>query len=174
MSSRIRVRLALICVLVLPPIAPSASAGSCESRGQPYETERATVHALAACYAARSADEDREYFAAIFRMPDGFVFAVGVGGQHQDLVTLRFDRLEGETLVALWHTHGAGGVHRNLFSPTDTALVRQVGVPFYLTDPTGRLRVFRPGDRPRAPLNRTSARPPVGSAMGSVLVANID
>ena len=181
MSSRRRARcLAASSIVSLLVFAPSALADrdttpGCETRGHTYSSEIAAIHALATCYATRSADEDREYFAAILRGTEGFVFVVGVGHQHTDEVSLRFDRLPGEAFVALWHTHGRDGVNRELFSPTDTALVKQVGVPFYLTDPKGRLRVFRPGDKLHAPpRGRSTVRPPLGAATGTILVANID
>jgi hypothetical protein len=180
-SSRTRVRcLAASSILVFLLAAPAAFADrdatpDCETRAHTYSSELAAIHALTTCYTVRSANEDREYFAAILRGADGFVFVVVVGHQHTDEVSLRFDRLPGEAFVALWHTHGADGVNRELFSPTDTALVKQVGVPFYLTDPKGRLRVFRPGDKLHAPpRGRSTVRPPLGAATGTMLVANID
>jgi hypothetical protein len=146
----------------------------CTSRDRSFATELATLHALSACYAAHSADEDREYFAAILRNPDGFVFVVDAGRHGVDEVSLRFTPLRGEVFVALWHTHGARGLNRELFSPTDTALVKRMRVPFYLTDPKGVLRVFRPGDRVRAPRrDRSTVRAPSGAATGTVLAANI-
>ena len=78
----------------------------------------------------------------ILRNSDGFVFVVEAGRHGIDEVSLRFTPLRGEVFVALWHTHGARGLHRELFSPTDTALVKRMRVPFYLTDPKGVLRVF--------------------------------
>jgi hypothetical protein len=122
--------------------------------------------------AQRSAKEDREYFAAILRAADGFVFVVGAGEKGVDRFSLRFGRLGGETFVAIWHTHGAQGRHRELFSPADTALVAQMGVPFYLTDPYGSLRLFRPGDRAHVFKDRNSTtRPPYGAAAGTALLA---
>ena len=181
MSNRIRARyLAATSVLALLLVSPSSFAErdatpSCETRSRTFATELATVYALSTCYAARSADEDREYFAAIMRAADGFVFVVGAGNQGADRVSLRIKRLKGEAFVALWHTHGAHGLHRELFSPTDTALVEQMRVPFYLADPYGSVRVFRPGDDARAFKDRRSTqRPPRGAAEGTALPADID
>jgi hypothetical protein len=180
MSSRTRAHhFAAISVLVLMSFSPSSFAdrdpnGDCETRSQTFATELATVHALSQCYATLSAKEDREYFAAILQAADGFVFVVGAGTHHKDQISLRIGRLQGETFVALWHTHGAKGPNREFFSPTDTALVKQVGVPFYLVDPNGDLHVFRPGDPLRAPpKDRTTGRAPFGAAMGTVLAANM-
>lgn len=173
-------RLASASVVALLLLCPLAFADrdakpDCMSRERTFVTELDILQALSTCYAARSADEDREYFAAILRTAAGYVFVVDPGMHGVDEVSLRFTPLAGETFVALWHTHGAGGLHRDFFSPTDTALVKQLRVPFYLTDPKGRLRVFRPGDHMRAPpRDRSTLRPPFGAAMGTVLAANLD
>ena len=179
MSSRIRAHcFAAVSVLVLMPFSPSSFADrdpDCETRSRTFGTELAAVHALSQCYATLSAKEDREYFAAIIQSADGFVFIVGAGIHHKDQISLRIGRLSGETFVALWHTHGARGPNREFFSPTDTALVKQVGVPFYLMDPNGDLHVLRPGDPLRAPpKDRTSGHAPFGAAMGTVLAANMN
>jgi hypothetical protein len=170
------IRAALVTLLFFcchPSFADRGTPPGCGSRERTFATELEILHALSTCYAERSADEDREYFAAILRRADGWVFVVDVGGRGVDQVSLRFTPLDGEVFVALWHTHGAGGVHRDFFSPTDTSLVQQLRVPFYLTDPKGRLRVFRPGDRMRAPpRDRSTVRAPFGAATGTVLAAN--
>jgi hypothetical protein len=141
---------------------------SCTTRGHLFDTELAAALALGSCYGARSAAEDREYMAAILRLDAGYRIVVTPGEPRHGRVTLRFPRYRGETLAALWHTHGTGGSHRHLFSPEDTALATAVGVPFYLSDPQGRLRVFRPGDRARLRWDRTTVRPPFGSAPGTL------
>jgi hypothetical protein len=163
------------CLSCLPSFADRGTSFGCDSRERTFATELAILHALSTCYAERSANEDREYFAAILRRAGGYVFVVDAGGHGVDQVSLRFTPLDGEVFIALWHTHGAGGVHREFFSPTDTALARQLRVPFYLTDPKGALRVFRPGDRMRAPpRGRSTVRPPFGAAIGTVLATNFD
>ena len=60
-------------------------------------------------------------------------------------VAIRVEK--GSQLVALWHTHGAPHRTRAYFSDVDTDLVEAMGLPLYLADPGGNLRVFRPGDR---------------------------
>jgi hypothetical protein len=173
-------RLAAISVLALPPFTPYCFADrdanlGCETRSRTFATQLDAVYALSTCYAERSVDEDREYFAAILRTADGYLFVVGAGSLGVDQVSLRFERRAGETFVAAWHTHGAHGPYRELFSPTDTALVKRVGVPFYLTDPNGNVRVFRPGDYARVPKDRlTMRRPPSGAAAGTLLASKFD
>lgn len=171
-------RLTAASMLVLLSVSPLSLAdpiaSDCESRNQTFATELAILQALSSCYAARSAEEDREYFAAILRVAEGFVFVVDAGRHGVDQVSLRFTPGNGETFIAMWHTHGAQGLHRNFFSPTDTALVKRTCVPFYLTDPSGRLRVFRPGDPVRSPpRDRSKLRAPMGAAVGTVLIADV-
>lgn len=151
------------------PHAPIGDGLACEPRQQLFSDELAAVMMLGACYNARSADEDREYLAAILTASDGYRFVVqpATAGAHQ--VRLRFHRLPGEVLVALWHTHGRPGVHRQLFSPRDTQLAASLDVPFYLSDPWGALRIFRPGDRARTRLRERGSRSPRGSSPGSIV-----
>lgn len=163
----------LVLVLVSARSFAEPAPPDCESRNRTFATELAILQTLSTCYATRSADEDREYFAAILRAADGFVFVVDAGRHGVDEVSLRFTPKHGEVFVALWHTHGAQGLLRDFFSPTDTALVKRLCVPFYLTSPSGDLRVFRPGDPVRSPpRNRATVRPPTGAAVGTVLVAD--
>lgn len=89
--------------------------------------------------------EDAEYVGAVLRDPAGSItFTQGNGEPGQDRVTFRIQRPSDTELVGLWHTHGAHGPTRAVFSPTDAALVRQTGLPFYLITPQGEIRVLRP------------------------------
>ena len=96
-------------------------------------------------YHLRSANEDREYMGGILERNGIFTFTVTAGNRRKDEVTARIPVPEGARLVGLWHTHGSPHHSRNFFSEVDTQLVGLMGVPFYLTDPSGRLRVFEPG-----------------------------
>ena len=142
---------------------------ACATREGLFADELAAVATLSACYTAPSAHEDREYIAAILKQKDGYRFVVQPAEAGADQVRLRFQRHPEEILVALWHTHGKAGAHRHLFSPGDTALVAQMAVPFYLSDPWGTLRVFSPGDAPRRRLRESGLRAPRGSTPGTVL-----
>jgi len=50
-------------------------------------------------------------------------------------------------IVGFWHTRGAPGVTRKLFSDMDTKLANSYGLPMFVADHTGKLKVFEPGDR---------------------------
>jgi hypothetical protein len=117
---------------------------------------------------------DREHVGGVLQGPDGeFRFTHGVAPVNRDRVRFRIPVPDDHELIAFWHTHGAPGHHRELFSPDDAALVRETGLPFFLIDPAGTLRVLHP-DAPHrmaaagwAP--RSRLRPPVGSARGAVV-----
>lgn len=88
---------------------------------------------------------DREYVGGIFQHADGsFGFSYGRGHSGQDQVRFRVQVHAGTEIVGFWHTHGAHGPGRTLFSPVDAELVRQTGLPFYLITPAGEIRVLRP------------------------------
>ncbi len=95
----------------------------------------------------RSASEDREYMGGIIKSEDTYTFTVTAGVRKSDSVTARIVIPVNSQLVGLWHTHGSPHYSRSFFSEVDTQLVESMGVPFYLTDPEGRLSVYRPGDR---------------------------
>lgn len=76
-----------------------------------------------------------------------FTFTVSRGSKRSDTVTARIPVPKDSRLVGFWHTHGSPHYSRHFFSEVDTQLVETMGVPFYLTDPRGTLRVFRPGDK---------------------------
>ena len=121
----------------------------------------------------KSIRTDTEYVGAVLRTADGsYEFTQGHGKPGQDRVSFRIQRPKEARIVALWHTHGAHGPARSIFSPTDAELVRQTKLPFYLITPDGEVRVLRPehiGDR-RFTFSRlekgTMARLPRGSHPG--------
>ena len=96
-------------------------------------------------YHRLSVIEDREYMGGIVERNGIFTYTVTSGKRRKDKVTARILIPEGARLVGLWHTHGSPHHSRKFFSAVDTQLVRLMGVPFFLTDPAGRLRVFEPG-----------------------------
>lgn len=107
----------------------------------------------------RSLAEDVEFVGAVLRRDDGqFAFTQGRGLPGQDQVTFRIRRPEDAEIVGLWHTHGAHGPARAVFSPTDAELVRQTGLPFYLITPEGEVRVLRPEHVAGAKRSAWSAR----------------
>lgn len=72
---------------------------------------------------------------------------------------------------AFWHTHGSMKPERNYFSEIDTQIANKLKRPIFLSDPSGALRVFNPGDSVfrstvRVPGGR-GARVPRGSGEGT-------
>jgi hypothetical protein len=116
-----------------------------------FESELQAVQHASNLYNPASVREDREYMGVIFRHSAhvGFLFGytVGAGEAGHDTVSVRARIPPGSEIVAFWHTHGAGHWTRQYFSPTDTRLARDWGVPFYMAAADGQLRVYRPGRR---------------------------
>jgi hypothetical protein len=105
-----------------------------------------------------SVREDREHMGGVFALASragGYVYSHGVGRRGRDALTIRLRVPAGASLVAIWHTHGAPGAERRLFSPEDTRLAEALGVPIYLALPDGSLRVFAAGD-PKLPRSRAA------------------
>ena len=118
-----------------------------------------------------SIERDTEFVGAVLRAEDGsYEFTQGRGLPGQDRVTFRIQRPSDTEIVGLWHTHGAHGPTRSVFSPTDAELVRQTGLPFYLITPDGEVRVLRPEYLTRSfrgsRLKGSMARLPRGSHPG--------
>lgn len=110
-----------------------------------FSSERTALSEVAAEVGADSIASDVEYVGALYRADVGLRVNVGRGCPGEDGFTIRLPVPEGHTLIAFWHTHGAPGAHRALFSPEDFALVAAQRRPFYLITPAGELRVLRPG-----------------------------
>lgn len=134
-----------------------------------YETVEHAVMVLSQCYLRRSVHGNREYMAALISDGDAIATVVKRGRRGRDHtgITIRLKR--GQALVALWHVHGSNGVERSLFSPADAAVVKQLQVPFFLTDPTGFVWQLDPYDTsPASPRHdrMTALRAPPGSVEG--------
>lgn len=112
-----------------------------------YVSEQAAVVAAVNRYNPDSIKQDREYMGAIYQCDDGYGYSVGAGKAGAGNVTVKLRTPKGCTTKALWHTHGAAHAHHKYFSDTDTDLVKRTGLPFYMADYTGSLRIFEPGDR---------------------------
>lgn len=98
-------------------------------------------------YFSMSARQDREYMGGILEHSDNYSYTVTKGARGGDKVRAKIQIPNGSRLVALWHTHGSPHYSRIYFSKVDTQLVETMGLPFFLTDPEGSLRVLRPGDK---------------------------
>ncbi|BFM08098.1 DUF4329 domain-containing protein [Halioxenophilus aromaticivorans] len=128
-----------------------ASAGQAatvaELANEVFVSETAAVTAAANRYNPQSIAQDKEYMGAVYQCEEGHRYSVGAGKVGAGNVTVTLRTPQGCKTVALWHTHGAEHRSHKYFSDIDTRLVEQVGLPFYMADYTGSLRVFEPGDR---------------------------
>lgn len=117
-----------------------------------FTSERKAVEAAVSRFNPYSVREDREYLGAVVKLDasvneSAFRYLVARGKPGQDRVRIQLPIPKRAEIVAFWHTHGAHGPNRHLFSGSDTRLVRKTGKPFYMADANGNLRVFRPGQR---------------------------
>jgi hypothetical protein len=111
-----------------------------------YPSAEAAAHAAGRLYYQQSASEDREFIGGIIRFGVRYTYTVTAGDRGADQVRTTLRLPSGSALVAVWHTHGSPHSSRKYFSAVDTKLVTRLGLPFYLMDPSGKLRVFSPGD----------------------------
>ncbi|MFK7734284.1 MAG: DUF4329 domain-containing protein [Pseudomonadales bacterium] len=146
-----------------------------------FASERQAVEAAVNRFNPYSVREDREYLGAVveLRAPadePAYRYLVARGRPGQDRVSIQLPIPKGAEIVAFWHTHGAHGPNRHLFSGSDTSLVRKTGKPFYMADAKGNLRVFRPGQRLLSAglQHRLGLSAGRGYAEGELLVSAID
>ncbi len=145
---------------------------ACAPAEEYFPSVDAAVSALSQCYLQRSVLQDREYIAGILEKDGLYQVTIVTGISGKDDVRIRIKPTENQLLVALWHTHGDHGLAREFFSPTDSAVVKRLQLPFYLTDPDGVIRRLDPGAkvyRIGKRLAGTSMRIPPGSAKGIVV-----
>lgn len=89
---------------------------------------------------------NREHVGGILVCTDGrTLFTHGVGDPDKAPVPFSVPRPSHCQLEALWHTHGARGDFKTMFSAADTHSSNSIGRPIYMVDHTGTLRVFEPG-----------------------------
>ncbi len=126
-------------------------------------------------YNPQSIREDREFMGAIFQQningESRFGYTIGSGDPHRDRITVRFRLPQGSKMVAIWHTHGSAHWSRRYFSSTDTRLAETIGLPVYLANGQGELRVFEPGERRLSHMQarRLGLGDQAGSAKGELL-----
>lgn len=156
-------------------VSDSWSAGKRDNCAPPtarYHSVEQAVMVLSQCYLRQSVRGNREYMAALISDGEAVITIVKRGRRGRDHVDMTFRLKRGQALVALWHVHGSSGLERSVFSPTDVAVVKQLQVPSYLTDPTGFIWRLDPHDMSRSnpAYNRiTALRPPPGSAVGDAI-----
>jgi len=127
--------------------------GDCNVESQAFPCIEAAVYVLSISYHQRSIREDREYIAAIFEENCAYRVTVQAGSPGEAKVRMKIRPKKSQTLVALWHTHGAPAPLSEWYSATDSKTVRTTGLPFYLTTPRGKIKVL---DQSRVNLGRNS------------------
>ena len=155
---------ATIVTLIMTLLWAAAAAGaqaathSCSTAGHSAGTHGyfASIEQAVAAAADRfnpySIRDDREYMGVVLRhkhaaATTGFTYTVTAGDAGKDSITLKLLLPRDYEIVAFWHTHGAEHWSRKYFSDTDTRLAKRWGVPIYLADFSGILRVYQPGAR---------------------------
>tara|TARA_R110002073_G_scaffold212558_2_gene372880 strand:- start:178 stop:741 length:564 start_codon:yes stop_codon:yes gene_type:complete len=149
MRSIIEVTVLICCALHLETSDAAAMGARCPSLL--FATELEAVIAAADSYNPRSIREDREYVGAIFEEDGKFGYTVAANPRRKDSWRLSVARVEWDRIRAFWHTHGDASPQHRYFSNSDTESVERLGVPFYLADYTGYLKIFRSGDRLLSP-----------------------
>lgn len=125
--------------------ARPALADAAVPAGPAFATELDAVIAASSAVNAQSVREDREFLGAVLRRGEEYHYSVAPGQPGADRIRAHLQVPDGFELVALWHTHGGPAPERRFFSAVDGALVARTGLPLYLADYTGALRVLRPG-----------------------------
>ena len=114
----------------------------CHVESQAFPCIESAVYVLSVSYHQTSIREDREYIAAILEENGVYRVTVQAGQRGKGSVSMRVRRKKTQALAALWHTHGRPGPMRELYSATDSKMVRATGLPFYLTTPRGKIKVL--------------------------------
>ncbi len=142
-----------ICsVLFTTQIASGKSLdGDDNVESQAFPHIKAALVDLSIKYRRRSIRENREYMAAILEDNGVYRVTVQAGSPGEAKVRMKIRPKKGQTLVALWHTHGALKRSREWYSPTDSKTARTTGLPFYLTTPRGKFKVLRNVESPVTP-----------------------
>jgi len=109
---------------------------------QAFPHYKAALAALHICYRRRSIREDREYMAAILEDNGVYRVTIQAGSPGEAKVRMKIRPKKGQTLVALWHTHGALAPTSEWYSATDIKTARTIGLDFYLTTPRGKFKVL--------------------------------
>ncbi|WP_062265435.1 DUF4329 domain-containing protein [Endozoicomonas arenosclerae] len=114
-----------------------------------FSTEVEAVASACNIYNPTSIEKDREYIGAVLKHKtnNSYHYTVAAGESGEDRINAEIVFPKEYEVIAFWHTHGAGKGSRHYFSRYDTALVQQWNKPFYLSDSSGYLKVFQPGDR---------------------------
>ena len=133
----------LCSVLLTTQIASGKSLdGDYNVESQAFPRIETAVDVLSISYHQKSIREDREYMAAILEENGVYRVTVQRGPRGKHRVRMKVRLKKSQALVALWHTHGAPGARRELYSRMDSRVVRTTGLPSYLTTPDGKIKVL--------------------------------
>jgi hypothetical protein len=133
-----------------------------------FKTPQAAAISAMRAHNRTSIKTNKEALGLIVKTKDGRYRAVGgiVPGKPKNKNDAKLRYHKGETPVALWHTHGAAMDGADIFSDGDVSTVKQFGMPLYLANPDGDMRVLKPGD-PRIGFWKNKRR--AGMAEGTLL-----
>ena len=145
-----------------------AAVSPCED-GATFSSLESAVDILGTCYHRKSQKNDKEYITSIVEQ-DG-VYTIHTADDHTtgNPSTIKIHREKGQTLVALWHTHGKDRTGRDAFTVGDVDLAYKLQVPIYLVRPQGELYIFTQGMAVNGPFVRIKSsflKYPKGSARG--------
>jgi hypothetical protein len=145
MKPFLKILLLVCCVLNFITSYAKSLADPCSS--QLFASELDAVRAAADRYNPQSIQEDREYMGAIFESEGKFGYTVAAAARRKDNWRLSMPSMEWDRVRAFWHTHGGTSSKNRYFSSADTRSAKKFGLPFYLADYTGYLKVYRAGDK---------------------------
>ncbi len=128
-----------------------------------YATVDSAVIAASNRFNPDSIKRNREHVGAIVACNGAMFYTHGKGRPAVTPVRFSIAVPEGCSLRALWHTHGGRGRHRQFFSASDTETAEKLGVPFYLANYKGELRVFHPGKESAAERGAVLKKPGVSA-----------
>lgn len=122
-----------------------------------FPTVVAAVTAAANRYNPISIREDREFMGTVYRVGDEYGYTLSSGRNGSGASEIHLRRAALGDVVAFWHTHGRKHPAHAFFSHSDTEVVNELGLPMYLADHTGVLKVYAPGGRMASRFTAVSA-----------------
>jgi hypothetical protein len=142
--------LSLVLVQVHTALADTATQ---RMSGEGYSSMLEAVRAASDKYNPVSIATDTEHFGVIFKKEvqtstsaPRFTYTHAAVRSGQDSFRFKVRPAPDETLVAIWHTHGRRHPLHRFFSECDIATAHKLGLPFYLADYTGILKVYDPAN----------------------------
>lgn len=140
----------------VPPVlrvSPKLSYGKTSFINARFNSPEQAVAYASAIFNPASISDDFEIGGNIVKAPDGYYFTFTLGDKETGTVSWPLTRPAGHENVALWHSHGAPVEASEYFSETDFKTMSQIGLPMYMVDGTGTVRVI---DDPEEKLTRVN------------------